>query len=203
MMRVAVLASGSGSNFQALVDAINVEGSAARIELLVCNVPGAKVIERAQKANVEARVIDHKTFASREDFDRAIAEAINSHHIELVVLAGYMRLVTPTFLNAFPGRVINIHPALLPSFPGMHAVRQAIEKGVRVTGVTVHFVDEGTDTGPIIAQAVVPVLPTDDEASLGSRVHAEEHRIYPRVVQAIARGHVTLEGRRVMLQESL
>ncbi|MGV3625430.1 MAG: phosphoribosylglycinamide formyltransferase [Archangium sp.] len=203
MMRVAVLASGSGSNFQALVDAINVEGSAARVVLLVCNVPGAKVIERARLAGIDAVVVDHTTFASREAFDRAVAEAINAKNIELVALAGYMRLVTPTFLAAFPGRVINIHPALLPSFPGMHAVRQAIEKGVRVTGVTVHFVDDGTDTGPIIAQAVVPVLPTDDEASLATRVHAQEHTLYPRVVQAIARGHVRLEGRRVTLQESL
>lgn len=202
MMRVAVLASGSGSNFQALVDAINVAGSAARVELLVCNVPGVKVIERAQKAGIEAVVIDHKTFASREDFDRAIAAALNERKIELVALAGYMRLVTPAFLSAFPGRVINIHPALLPSFPGMHAVRQAVEKGVRVTGVTVHFVDEGTDTGPIIAQSVVPVLANDDETSLAIRVHAEEHKLYPRVVQAIARGQVTLEGRRVTVQES-
>ncbi|PZR07036.1 MAG: phosphoribosylglycinamide formyltransferase [Archangium gephyra] len=202
MMRVAVLASGSGSNFQALVDAINVAGSAARVELLVCNVPGAKVIERAQQAGVEVVVIDHKTFTSRDDFDRAVAAAINERKIELVALAGYMRLVTPTFLAAFPGRVINIHPALLPSFPGLHAVRQAIEKGVRVTGVTVHFVDEGTDTGPIIAQAAVPVFATDDEASLATRVHAEEHKLYPRVVQAIARGQVTLEGRRVTMRES-
>lgn len=203
MMRVAVLASGSGSNFQALVDALNVAGSPARVELLVCNVPGAGALGRANRAHVASVVVDHKLFASRADFDREVLQALSEHNIELVALAGYMRLVTPTFLAAFPGRVINVHPALLPAFPGMHAVRQALEKGVRVTGVTVHFVDEGTDTGPIIAQAVVPVLPGDDEASLGARVHAEEHQLYPRVVQAIARGHVTLEGRRVTLQESL
>ncbi len=203
MMRVAVLASGSGSNFQALVDALNVAQSPARVELLVCNVPGAKVLERAARAGVESTVIDHTLAASREAFDQSVAETLNGHRIELVCLAGYMRLVTSTFLSAFPGRVINLHPALLPSFPGLHALRQALQAGVKLTGITVHFVDEGTDTGPIIAQAAVPVLDGDDEASLGARVHAEEHRLYPRVVQAIARNHVKLHGRRVQLQESL
>lgn len=203
MMRVAVLASGSGSNFQALVDALNVADGPARVELLVCNVPGAKVLERAARAGVETVVIEHKLAASREAFDRSVAQALVERRIELVCLAGYMRLVTSTFLSAFPGRVINLHPALLPSFPGLHAIRQALAAGVKITGLTVHFVDEGTDTGPIIAQAAVPVLDGDDEASLGARVHAEEHRLYPRVVQAIARHHVRLEGRRVQLQESL
>jgi phosphoribosylglycinamide formyltransferase-1 len=202
-MIVAVLASGSGSNFSALVEALNVEGSPARVELLLCNVPGAKVVERAQQAGVEAVVLDHKAHSSRESYDEAVAQALIDRKIELVCLAGYMRLVTPAFLRRFPGKVINIHPALLPAFPGMHGVRQAIAAGVRVAGCTVHFVDEGTDTGPIIAQAAVPVLPGDDEASLAQRIHAEEHRLYPAVVRAIARGDVQLEGRRVRLKELL
>jgi phosphoribosylglycinamide formyltransferase 1 len=203
MISVGVLASGSGSNFSALVEGLNVPGTPARVELLLCNVPGAKVLERAQKAGVEAVLIDHKTHASRESFDEAVAQTLIDRKIELVCLAGYMRLVTPAFLRRFAGKVINIHPALLPAFPGMHGVRQAIAAGVRVAGCTVHFVDEGTDTGPIIAQAAVPVLPGDDEASLAQRIHAEEHRLYPAVVRAIARGDVQLEGRRVRLKELL
>lgn len=201
-MRVAVLASGSGSNFSALVHALNVEGSSARIELLICNVPGAKVLERASAAGVEAVVIDHRS-QPREQFDETVAQTLLDHRIELVCLAGYMRLVTPTFLRRFPGKVINIHPALLPAFPGLHGVRQAIDSGVRLAGCTVHFVDEGTDTGPIIAQAAVPVLQGDDEATLAARIQVEEHRLYPAVVRAIARGAVKLEGRKVHLQEPL
>lgn len=203
MMRVAVLASGSGSNFTALTSALNVPGSAARVELLVCNVPGAKVIDRAAAVGVQSVVLDHRLAASREAFDATVVAALKAANIDLVCLAGYMRLVTPVFLSAFPGRVINVHPALLPAFPGMHALRQALAAGVRVTGVTVHFVDEGTDTGPIIAQAAVAVLPADDEASLGARVHAEEHRLYPRVVTALANGAVRVDGRRVTLQEAI
>lgn len=203
MMRVGVLASGSGSNFQALVEALNVPGSPARVEVLACNVPGAKALERAAKAGVEAVLVDHRGAPSREAYDVQLAQALLARGVELVCLAGYMRLVTPAFLRHFPGKVLNLHPALLPSFPGLHAVRQALAAGVRVSGCTVHFVDEGTDTGPIIAQAAVPVLPGDDEASLGARIHAEEHRLYPRVVRAVADGRVTLEGRRVTLQENL
>ena len=200
---MGVLASGSGSNFQSLVDALNVAGSPARVELLVCNVPGARVIERARAAGVEVVVIDHRAAGPREAFDAQVVEALSARKLELVCLAGYMRLVTPTFLRAFPGKVLNLHPALLPSFPGLHAVKQALDAGVKVAGCTVHFVDEGTDTGPIIAQAAVQVLPGDDEARLGARIHAEEHRLYPAVVQAIARGHVTQSGRLVQLVEAL
>ncbi len=203
MMRVGVLASGSGSNFTALVQALDREGSPARVEVLICNVPGARVLERASAAGVEALLIDHKQVPSREQFDEAVAQALIDRDIELVCLAGYMRLVTPTFLRRFPGKVINIHPALLPSFPGLHGVRQAIDFGVSIAGCTVHFVDEGTDTGPIIAQAAVQVLPGDDELALAARIAREEHRLYPAVVNAIARGQVKLEGRKVRLQEPL
>ncbi len=201
-MRVAVLASGSGSNFSALVDALNVAGSPARVELLICNVPGAKVLERAKAANVEAVVLDHRA-QPREQFDQTVAKTLLDHRIELVCLAGYMRLVSPGFLRSFPGKVINIHPALLPAFPGLHGVKQAIDYGVKVAGCTVHFVDEGTDTGPIIAQAAVAVLPADAEAALAARIQLEEHRLYPAVVRAIATGMVKLEGRKVSLQEPL
>lgn len=197
-MRVGVLASGSGSNFQALVDALHRPGSDARIECLVCNVPGAKVLERAHRAGVEAVVVDHTRAATREAYDAEVVKTLEARAVELVCLAGYMRLVTPTFLRAFPGRVINVHPALLPSFPGLHAPAQALAAGVTLTGCTVHFVDEGTDTGPIIAQAAVPVLPGDDVAALTARIQQEEHRLFPAVVRAIATGAVTLEGRRVI-----
>jgi phosphoribosylglycinamide formyltransferase-1 len=196
-MRVGVLASGSGSNFQALVDALNVAGSPARVHCLVCNVPGAKVIDRAAKAGVEAVVLDHRQAPSRAQFDASVAEALQQRGVELVCLAGYMRLVTPALLSRFPSQVINVHPALLPAFPGLHAPSQALAAGVVVAGCTVHFVDEGTDTGPIIAQAAVPVLPGDDEAALTARIQREEHRLFPAVVRAIATGRVRVEGRRV------
>lgn len=199
-MRVGVLASGSGSNFQALVDGLNVEGSPARVEVLVCNVPTATVVQRAAKAGVESVVLDHRSAVSREQYDAQIAQVLLDRRVDLVCLAGYMRLVSPAFLRQFSGKVINIHPALLPSFPGLHGIRQALDYGVRVAGCTVHFVDEGTDTGPIIAQAAVSVLQADDENSLGARVHAQEHRIYPAVVLAIAKGLVRLEGRKVHVE---
>jgi phosphoribosylglycinamide formyltransferase 1 len=197
-MRVGVLASGSGSNFQALVNALHREGSPARVTCVISNVPGAKVLERAADAGVDAVVIDHKTFPSRESFDTHLAGELSGRNVELVCLAGYMRLVTPALLSRFPGRVVNVHPALLPSFPGLHAPRQALTYGVAVSGCTVHFVDEGTDTGPIIAQAAVPVQPDDDEASLTARIQQEEHRLFPAVVREIAKGTISLRGRRVM-----
>ena len=198
MMRVGVLASGSGSNFQALVERLNVASSPARVEVLLCNVPHAKALERAKALGVPAVVLDHTAFSDRTAFDEAAAAALKAEGVELVCLAGYMRLVTPAFLRHFVGRVINVHPALLPSFPGLHGARQALQKGVKVTGCTVHFVDEGTDTGPIIAQAAVPVLPGDDEASLGARIQVEEHRLFAEVVRAIADERVRLVGGRVV-----
>lgn len=199
-MNVAVLASGTGSNFQALVTALGQEGPAA-VTVLVCNVPGAPVLDRAKALQVPAVVLDHRTWPSREAYDEALVGELAARGVELVCLAGYMRLLTPRFVSAFPGRLVNVHPALLPSFPGLHAVRQALAAGVRVAGCTVHFVDEGADTGPIIAQAAVPVLPDDDERSLAARIHQEEHRLLPAVVKAIARGDVRLEGRTVRLRE--
>ena len=196
-MRVGVLASGSGSNFSALVDGLNLASSPARVEVLICNVPGAGVLERAAKANVPSVVIDHKAFADRAAFDSAIVAALREHRIDLVCLAGFMRLIGPALLSAFPQKLVNVHPALLPSFPGLHGARQALEHGARVAGCTVHFVDAGTDTGPIIAQAAVPVLETDDEATLQQRIQQHEHRLFPEAVRRIALGQVRVEGRRV------
>lgn len=203
MMRVGVLASGSGSNFQALVDALNVPGTPAEVVVLICNVPTAKALERARAAGIAAVLMDHSRWPSRDAYDSAVAGELARHGVDLVCLAGYLRLVTTTFLRRFAGKVINLHPALLPSFPGLHAIRQALAAGVKVTGCTVHYVDEGTDTGPIIAQAAVPVLPTDDETSLGERIHAEEHRLFPAVVKAVAEGRAKLVGRQVLLSERI
>lgn len=196
-MRVGVLASGSGTNLQALIDHWS-GGTLEPADLVVvgANVPGCLALERAQKAGIETFVLSHKGFAERADFDRALVAEMQKRQVELVVLAGFMRVLTPAFLDAFPNRVLNIHPALLPSFPGIHAQKQALDYGAKVSGCTVHFVDAGTDTGPIIAQAVVPVLVDDTEEVLQKRILAEEHRLLPAVVRAVAAGKVILEGRR-------
>jgi phosphoribosylglycinamide formyltransferase-1 len=197
-MKVGVLASGGGTNLQSLIDHWQ-QGTLKPAELAVVgvNIAGCQALERAAKAGIPSFVLSHKSFASREDFDRALAAEMRGRGIELVVLAGFMRVLTPAFLDAFPHRVINIHPALLPAFPGIHAQKQAVDYGVKLSGCTVHFVDAGTDTGPIIAQTAVPVLPDDDEDSLGKRILAEEHRLLPAVVAAVASGQVTIEGRLV------
>jgi phosphoribosylglycinamide formyltransferase-1 len=200
-MKVGVLASGSGSNLQALIDSWK-NGSLAPGELTVvgANVAGCLALERATQAGIDTFVLSHKTFASREDFDRALAAQMRGRGVELVVLAGFMRVLTAAFLDAFPMRVVNIHPALLPAFAGTHAQKQALDYGVKLAGCTVHFVDAGTDTGPIIAQAAVPVLPGDDEESLRQRILVEEHRLLPAVVRAVANGQVSVDGRRVHVQ---
>jgi phosphoribosylglycinamide formyltransferase-1 len=200
-MKVGVLASGSGSNLQSLIDNWQ-QGTLSPAELVVvgANVEGCLALERARKAGIESFVLSHKTFAAREDFDRALVAELRKRGVELVVLAGFMRVLTPAFLDAFPKRVVNIHPALLPAFPGTHGQKQALDYGVKVAGCTVHFVDAGTDTGPIIAQAVVPVLPDDSEDSLQKRILVEEHELLPAVVRAVAGGKVSVEGRRVRVE---
>jgi phosphoribosylglycinamide formyltransferase 1 len=207
---IGVLVSGSGTNLQAILDAIARRTLDARVVVVVSNVSRAAALERARASNVETAIIEHAAFRDRRTFDAKVVETLRSHGVDLVVLAGFMRLVTDVLLDAFPMRVINVHPALLPSFPGVHAQRQALEYGVRVAGCTVHFVDGGTDTGPIIAQAAVPVLEGDDEAELGARILAEEHALLPRVLQWFAAGRVRVEsparpgGRaRVILREAL
>jgi phosphoribosylglycinamide formyltransferase-1 len=200
-VNVGILASGSGTNLQALIAAAaRNELGPARIAAVGVNVAGCGALERAAQAGIPTFVIEHRAFASREGFDAAVLESLRQRGVELVVLAGFMRLLTPAFLAAFPHRVVNIHPALLPMFPGTHAQKQAFDYGVKVSGCTVHLVDAGTDTGPIIAQAAVPVLDSDDEESLRARILAEEHRLLPAVVRALAEGRVTVEGRRVRIQ---
>jgi len=201
-MNVGVLVSGSGTNLAALIAAQERGALApARLAVVGANQPACQGLERAREAQIPTFLLDHRSFAGdRSAYDRALVAKLGEHRVELVVLAGFMRLLTPTFLQAFPGRIINIHPALLPAFPGVHAQKQAFEHGVKVTGCTVHFVDEGTDTGPIIAQAAVPVGPDDDLERLRLRILAEEHRLLPEAVVAIAEGRVQVEGRRVRVR---
>ncbi len=197
-MKVGVLVSGSGSNLQAILDAEKKgELGGAQVVVVVSNVAGVGALERARAAGVATVVLPHKQFPSRELFDDALVATLREHAVELVALAGFMRIITPRMLSAFPQRIINIHPALLPAFPGIHAHQQALDYGVKLTGCTVHFVDEGTDTGPIILQAAVPVEDGDDVTALMARVLIEEHRIYPAAIRALAEGRVELHGRRV------
>lgn len=198
-MRVAVFASGNGSNFQALADTIRAAAIPAVIDLVVCNKPSAYVLERAKALGIDTFVFRPKDYPTREAYETEIADALNSRGIGLIVLAGYMRLLTPVLLEPFYGRMINIHPALLPAFPGINSVKEALDYGVRITGATVHYVDGGMDTGPIIAQQAVEVLPDDTEETLAARVRAAEHELLPRVVGWIAEGRVKLDGRHVSI----
>lgn len=197
--RVAVLASGSGSNLQALLDD-PANGAAYEVAVLVTNRAKAGALERAASVSVPTEVLSHRGHASREAYDEALVAALEPYQVDWVVLAGFMRILTPAFLDAFPSRVLNIHPALLPAFPGLDGPAQALEHGVRVAGCTVHFVDSGTDTGPIVAQAAVPVLPSDTVATLKARILRQEHQLLPRVVRWAAEGRVTLEGREVRVR---
>lgn len=192
-LTLGVLASGSGTNLQAILDAVAEGRLSAKVAVVVSNVATAKALDRAKAANVPAIIVDHKAFPTREAFDCALVEVLRAHGVECVVLAGFMRLVTGALLRAFPDRVVNVHPALLPAFPGVHAQRQALAYGVAVSGCTVHFVDAGTDTGPIIAQSAVAVREDDDEASLTARILDEEHELLPKVLQWIAEGRVEVE----------
>lgn len=190
--RVGVLVSGSGSNLQALLNAAADPWFPAEIVKVVANVPGARALERAAAAGVPTGVVDHRG-RTRTDFEEALLRELAG--VDLICLAGFMRVLTGTFLDAFPGRVMNIHPALLPAFPGTHGVAQALIAGVVQAGATCHLVDAGVDTGPILAQGTVPVLPGDDEATLGARVLAVEHRLYPMCVRWMAEGRVVVSGR--------
>ncbi len=198
-MSVGVLVSGNGTNLQALIDASRAPDFPARIAIAVSNNPAAHALERARQAQIPAVVVDQAKFALREQFEQALLEALRQHQIKLLCLAGFMRILSPGFLSSFGGPVLNIHPALLPSFPGLDAPRRALEHGVKISGCTVHLVDAGTDTGPIIVQSAVPVLSTDDEASLAARILREEHRIYPLALRWVAEEAITLRGRVVQL----
>lgn len=199
-MRVGVLASGRGTNLQCLIDAVEagvLEG--VEIGVVVSDRPGATALERARRHGIEAVLVDRRSHATREGFDAAIMAELRQRDTGLVVLAGFMRILGPAFVDAFPERIINIHPALLPSFAGLHVHERVIEAGVRFSGCTVHFVDRGLDTGPIIIQAAVPVLGDDTPESLAARVLEEEHRILPQAVDLFARGLLRVQGRRVVV----
>lgn len=197
MLTIGVLVSGSGSNLQAIIDAIENKTLNARIAVVISNRIDAFALERAKKHNIPHEVVTRKEFPERNAFDHKVAGLLRSSGVDLVVLAGFMRLVTPALLDAFPERVINIHPSLLPSFPGLDAQTQALTHGVKITGCTVHLVDGGLDTGPIIIQAAVPVLEGDTVESLSKRILAEEHRIYPQAIRLFAMGKMKISGRSV------
>jgi len=194
---IAVLVSGGGTNLQAIIDACERGEIPCRVALVLSNKEDAYGLVRAKKHGIPTEVVRHRDFPSREAFDERLVETIRRSGAELVCLAGFMRVLTPVFVRAFPNRILNIHPALLPSFPGTHAQKQALEYGVRFSGCSVHFLDEGVDTGPIIVQAVVPVYDDDTEDSLGSRILTQEHRIYPMAIRLFFEGRLKIEGRRV------
>jgi phosphoribosylglycinamide formyltransferase-1 len=196
-LAVGVLASGRGSNLQALLDAAARPGYPARVVIVIADRERAPALARADAAGVPAVFLDPKGYEDRAAYDAALSERLERAGVELVCLAGFMRILGPAFVRAWRGRVMNIHPALLPAFPGLHAQRQALEYGVKVAGATVHFVDEGVDSGPIILQAAVPVEPDDTEETLSARILAEEHRLYPEAVRLYAEGRLQVEGRRV------
>ncbi len=185
-LAIGVLVSGAGSNLEAIFAAIEAGQLDARVAVVVSNKPEVGALERARKRGVPAVVVNHKEHATREAFDARVVESLRAAQVELVVLAGFMRIVTTVLLDAFPDRVLNVHPALLPAFPGAHGARDALAHGVKVAGCTVHLVDAGIDTGPIVAQAAVPVLPGDDEHALQKRIQAEEHALLPRAIQWFA-----------------
>lgn len=198
-MNIAVLCSGSGTNLQAVIDGVKSGYVPARIVLVVSDNPAAYALTRARDAGIETATIDKREFGSREEFDNEIGRRLKEKKVELVVLAGYMRLLSDRFIGEFRNRVMNVHPALLPSFKGSHGVADALKHGVKVTGVTVHFVNEALDDGPIIAQAAVEIKEDDDEKTLLERIHKEEHRIYPEAIRLFALGRLKIEGRRVKI----
>jgi phosphoribosylglycinamide formyltransferase-1 len=196
----AVLISGSGTNLQALIDAARAPDYPGEVRLVVSNRPDAYGLKRATDAGIEAVCVPHRG-RSRADFEAELRAVLAERGVRWVALAGFMRLLSADFLAAHAGRVLNIHPALLPAFPGVHGARQAVAYGVRIAGATVHFVDAGTDTGPIILQGAVPVLPGDDESTLAARILTVEHQLYPRAVALALSGRLRIEGRRVVLPE--
>ena len=201
LLPIGVLVSGSGTNLQAILDAIEDERLPAEVRVVISNRPGAKALERAAAHGAPCEVIDHRAFPSREAFDARLVEVLRAAGVELVCLAGFDRLITPVFVGAFPDRILNVHPALLPAFPGLHAQRQALAYGVKIAGATVHLVDEKTDHGPIVIQAAVPVFDDDSEETLAARILAEEHRIYPEAICLFAESRVRVEGRHVRILE--
>lgn len=202
-LRLGVLASGRGSNLQAIISAIEAGSLQARIAVVLSNKKDAVALERARTHHLTEVFLDAKPFAgqpdSRQAYDRAVLEVLRKHDVELVILAGYMKIVTAVLIEAYPNRIMNIHPSLLPSFPGLEVQQKALDWGVKVAGCTVHFVTEGVDEGPIIIQAAVPVAEGDTADTLASRILEQEHRIYPQAIQLYAEGRLQVEGRKVRI----
>jgi phosphoribosylglycinamide formyltransferase 1 len=199
--QLGVLISGRGSNLGAIIDAIAAGRLRAEIAIVISNRAEAAGLARAHAAGIETRVLSHRGYAARDDYDRALAAALTERRVDLVCLAGFMRLLGPAFCDAFPHAILNIHPSLLPAFPGVDAQRQALEHGVRVTGVTVHFVTPELDAGPIVMQTPVSVEPDDTAATLAARILVEEHRLYPAAIARVLQGGWRIEGRRVLFDE--
>ena len=196
---LGVLISGGGTNLQAIIDAIEQKRLDATIRVVVSNRGDAYGLVRAKNHGIPTEVVDHRKSPTREAFDQVLIDILNARQVELVILAGFMRLLSPLFVRAFPNRIMNIHPALLPAFPGLHVQRKAVEYGVRFSGCTVHLVNEECDQGPVIIQAVVPVFPDDTEKSLSARILNEEHRIYPWAIQLYGEGRLHVMGRKVVV----
>ena len=194
---LGILVSGRGSNLHAFVDAINADRLVAKIGVVIADNPEANALRRVAGLNIPTAVVERKNYATKQAFEAAIIEQLDLHHVELVLLAGFMRILSPQFINRFPTRIMNIHPALLPAFPGLDAQQQALDYGVKVSGATVHFVDEGMDSGPIILQEAVPVEEDDNVASLSERILHLEHRLYVRAVRLYCEGRIHISGRAV------
>ena len=201
MINLGILVSGSGTNLQAIIDAVSAKRLSAAVKVVISNKPDAKAIERAKKHHIPSFIVQENRFSSKEDYDTHLVEILKANSVDLVILAGFMRLLTPVFIRAFPMRIMNIHPALLPSFPGLNVQKKALEYGVKFSGCTVHFVDEAVDAGPIIIQAVVPVYDNDTEETLAKRILKEEHRIYPQAIQFFAEGRLEVKGRKVIVRD--
>jgi phosphoribosylglycinamide formyltransferase 1 len=198
--RLGVLVSGRGTNLQSMIDAVASHRLDATIAVVISNRPDALALTRARDAGIEALFLNPRDYAGRDAYDRAIADVLRAHDVELVCLAGFMRLVGAPLLDAFPNRILNIHPSLLPAFRGLEAQRQALEHGVRIAGATVHLVSSELDDGPIVVQAAVPVAPNDTVETLSARILVEEHRVYPEAIAIVLAGHWTVEGRRFVMR---
>ena len=200
MINIGVLVSGRGTNLQAIIEAIEEGKIEGEIKVVISDNPDAYGLKRAKQHNIETQYINFKKFKKREDYDKEIIKSLKEKKIDLVVLAGYMRILSPYFIRTYKNKIINIHPALLPSFSGLHAQGQAVKYGVKVSGCTVHFVDEGVDSGPIVLQRALEVKDDDTEESLAERILKEEHQIYPQAIQLFSQGRLMIKGRKVFIK---
>jgi phosphoribosylglycinamide formyltransferase 1 len=201
LLKIAVLISGRGSNLQAIIDSIDSGYLPARVICVISDKPGAEGLKRAEKHNIEAVALDYKKFPGKDAYEAELLRVLKEKSPDLICLAGYMRIVGKGLISAFKNRIVNIHPALLPSFPGLDSQKQALDHGVKISGCTVHFVDEGCDTGPIILQKAVPVSEEDTEASLSARILEQEHKAYPEALRLLAEGRVRVEGRKAKISK--